>query len=101
MQFDITVLPGDGIGPEVISEGIKVLEAIGERFGHDFNFYYQLIGGLAIDKTGSALPQATLDACRESDAVLKGPVGGPKWDDPKAKVHPEDGLLALRGGLGL
>lgn len=101
MQFDITVLPGDGIGPEVISEGIKVLEAIGERFGHDFNFYYQLIGGLAIDKTGSALPQATLDACRESDAVLKGPVGGPKWDDPQAKVHPEDGLLALRGGLGL
>ena len=101
MQFDITILPGDGIGPEVASEGVKVLESIAERFGHDFNFYYQLIGGLAIDKTGSALPQQTLDMCLESDAVLKGPLGGPKWDDPKAKVHPEDGLLALRSGLGL
>ena len=101
MQFNLTVLPGDGIGPEVTSEAIKVLQATGNRFGHDFNLHYGLMGGVAIDETGTALPDDTLKMCRRSDAVLLGAVGGPKWDDPKAKVHPEDGLLALRKELGL
>ena len=101
MQFELTVLPGDGIGPEVTSEAIKVLQAIGKRFGHNFNLHYGLMGGVAIDETGTALPKDTLKMCKNSDAVLLGAVGGPKWDDPKAKTRPEDGLLALRKGLGL
>ena len=101
MQFNLTVLPGDGVGPEVTGEAIKVLLAIGKGFGHDFNLCYGLVGGVAIDETGVALPGDTLKTCKNCDAVLLGAVGGPKWDDPKAKVHPEDGLLALRKGLGL
>ena len=101
MQFNLAVLPGDGVGPEVTSEGIKVLQAIGNRFGHDFDLHYGLVGGGAIDETGAALPQDTLKMCRNCDAVLFGAVGGPKWDDPQAKVRPEDGLLGLRKGLGL
>ncbi|MCD6358955.1 MAG: 3-isopropylmalate dehydrogenase [Dehalococcoidia bacterium] len=101
MKFDIAVLPGDGVGPEVTAEAIKVLETIGERFGHQFNLYYQLIGGIAIDKTGSALPDDTLKMCQECDAVLLGAVGGPKWSNPGATVRPEDGLLAIRKELGL
>ena len=101
MRFNLVVLPGDGIGPEVTAEGVKVLQAIGNRFGHNFNLHYGLVGGVAIDKTGVALSQETLKMCQGSDAVLLGAVGGPKWDDPRAKVHPEDGLLALRKGLGL
>jgi len=101
VQFNLAVLPGDGIGPEVVSEGIKVLQAIGNRFGHNFDLHYGLVGGVAIDETGVALPQDTLRTCQSCDAVLFGAVGGPKWDDPQAKVHPEDGLLGLRKGLGL
>ncbi len=101
MQFNLAVLPGDGIGPEVTDEAIKVLQAAGNRFGHSFNLSYGLIGGVAIDKEGTALPPATLKMCRGSDAVLLGAVGGPKWDDPRATVRPEDGLLAVRKGLGL
>ncbi len=101
MQFNLAVLPGDGIGPEVADEGIKVLQAIGSRFGHNFNLHYGLIGGVAIDETGAALSADTLKMCKNCDAVLLGAVGGPKWDDPQAKVHPEDGLLAVRKGLGL
>ncbi len=101
MQFNLAVLPGDGVGPEVTGEAIKVLLSVGQRFGHDFNLHYGLVGGVAIDETGEALPGDTLKMCRRSDAVLLGAVGGPKWDDPQAKVHPEDGLLALRKGLGL
>ena len=101
MQFDLAVLPGDGIGPDVATEAIKVLQAIGNRFGHNFNLRYGLIGGIAIDETGTALPDDTLKMCRSSNAVLLAAVGGPKWDDPQAKVRPEDGLLALRKGLGL
>ena len=101
MQFEIAVLPGDGIGPDVINEGIKVLEAIGKRFDHRFNLKEGLVGGGAIDKEGTALSDATLKMCRQADAVLLGAVGGPKWDDPLAKVHPEDGLLKLRGELEL
>ena len=101
MQFNLAVLPGDGIGPEVIAEGIKVLQAIGRRFGHDFNLHYGLVGGVAIDETGVALSQDTLKMCRGSDAVLLGAVGGPKWDEPNAQVRPEDCLLTLRKRLGL
>ncbi len=101
MQFNLAVLPGDGIGPEVASEGIKVLQAIGSRFDHNFNLHYGLIGGVAIDKEGIALSPDTLKMCKSCNAVLLGAVGGPKWDDPRAKVRPEDGILALRKGLGL
>lgn len=101
MQFNLAVLLGDGVGPEVTSEGLRVLQAVGERAGHNFNLCHGLVGGVAIDETGSALPDDTLEMCRSCDAVLLGAVGGPKWDDPRAKVHPEDGLLALRKGLGL
>ncbi len=101
MQFNLAVLLGDGVGPEVATEAIKVLQAVGRRFGHDFDLHYGLVGGVAIDKAGTALSSDTLKMCQSSDAVLLGAVGGPKWDDPKAKVHPEDGLLALRKGLGV
>ena len=101
MQFNLAVLPGDGVGPEVTNEAIKVLQAIGKKYNHTLNLQNGLIGGIAIDETGEALPKDTLKMCQSSDAVLLGAVGGPKWDDPKARVHPEDGLLALRKGLGL
>ncbi len=101
MKFDIAVLPGDGIGPEVIGEGAKVLQAAGRKFGHEFILQYGLLGGISIDKNGVALTEETLDMCRGCDSVLLGAVGGPKWDDPKAKVRPEDGLLGIRKGLGL
>jgi 3-isopropylmalate dehydrogenase len=101
MQFELAVLPGDGVGPEVTTEGIKVLEAAGKKFGHSFKLHYGLVGGVAIDKEGTALSDDTVKMCQEANAVLLGAVGGPKWDDPLAKVHPEDGLLALRKGLGL
>ncbi|MFH0768174.1 MAG: 3-isopropylmalate dehydrogenase [Chloroflexota bacterium] len=101
MKFDLAVLPGDGIGTEVIAEGVKVLEAVGKKFSHQFELHYGLIGGIAIDQTGEALTKETLKMCQPCQAVLLGAVGGPKWDDPKAKVRPEDGLLAIRKGLGL
>ena len=101
MKFNITTLPGDGIGPEVMDEAVKVLETVGRKFGHQFEFHPGLVGGIAIDRTGSALTDETLEMCRKSDAVLLAAVGGPKWDDPSAKVRPEDGLLALRKELGL
>ena len=101
MQAKITLLPGDGIGPEVVAEGVKVLQAVAAKFGHTFAYTEALIGGIAIDTTGKPLPDETLAACRAADAVLLGAVGGPKWSDPSAKVRPEQGLLGLRGGLGL
>src|SRR4030066_2589560 len=101
MQFDIAALLGDGVGPEVVTEAIGVLEAVGKKFGHSFQFHHGLVGGAAIDAHGVAQTEETLKVCRSCDAVLLGAVGGPKWDDPKAKVRPEDGLLALRKGLGL
>jgi len=97
----ITLLPGDGIGPEVVAEGVKVLQAVAARFVHTFTLREALIGGCAIDATGEPLPEATVTLCRESDAVLLGAVGGPKWDDPQAKVRPEQGLLGIRKALGL
>ena len=101
MQARIAVLPGDGIGVDVIAEAVKVLRALGQSKGHTFVFTSGLIGGAAIDAVGTALPEETLALCRASDAVLYGAVGGPRWDDPTAKVRPEQGLLALRKGLGL
>ena len=101
MNYKIAVIPGDGIGPEVIDESIKVLNKIGEKYNHKFEYEYVQAGGCAIDETGNPLPEATLEACKKSDAVLLGAVGGPKWDDPNAKVRPEQALLGLRGGLNL
>ena len=101
MQAKIVTLPGDGIGPEVVAEGVRVLETVATKFGHHFDFEEHLIGGCAIDATGKPLSDETLEACRAANAVLLGAVGGPKWDDPRAAVRPEQGLLGLRKGLGL
>jgi 3-isopropylmalate dehydrogenase len=101
MEFDVAVLPGDGVGPEVITEALKVLQTVGDKFGHSFRLQEGLIGGVAIDALGTALNDETLKMCKQCDAVLLGAVGGSKWDDPQAKIHPEDGLLALRKGLEL
>ena len=101
MQANIVTIPGDGIGVEVVAEGVKVLKAVAAKYGHTFTFENHLIGGCAIDATGEPLPASTLEACKRADAVLMGAVGGPKWSDPSAKVRPEQGLLAIRKGLGL
>jgi 3-isopropylmalate dehydrogenase len=101
LSFKIAALGGDGIGPEVVAEAMKVLDAVRHRYGHVFEWGTGPVGGAAIDAYGTALPQATLDVVLQSDAVLFGAVGGPKWDDPKARVRPEQGILALRKSLGL
>ncbi len=101
MKARLCLLPGDGIGPEVLDQGVRVLETVATVYGHTFRFETASIGGCAIDETGDALPEDTLDACRESDAVLLGAVGGPKWSDPSAPVRPEQGLLKLRKEFGL
>jgi len=101
MQAKIAVLAGDGIGTEVTAEARRVLEAVADRHGHSFSFHKGLIGGTAIDETGNPLPDETVELCQSSDAVLFGAVGGPKWDDPTAKVRPEQGLLGIRKALGL
>jgi len=101
MEAKITLLPGDGIGPEVVAEGVKVLKAIGAKFGHTFEFTEALAGGIAIDQTANPLPDESLEACRQADAVLLGAIGGPKWSDPGAQTRPEQGLLKLRKELGL
>jgi len=101
MNFNITLLPGDGIGPEIVTEAVRVLETIASKHGHNFTFTERLMGGCSIDKYGSSLTDETLVDCQSADAVLLGAVGGPKWDDPNAKDRPEHGLLALRKGLGV
>jgi len=102
IQKQIAVLPGDGIGPDVINQAIRVLDTIAKKYNHQFSYQFALMGADAIDKTGDPLPQATLDLCKTSDAVLFGAVGHPKYDqDPNAKVRPEQGLLKLRKELGL
>ncbi len=101
MNATIAVLPGDGIGTDVTAEAVKVLGVVAQKFGHQLTLTPALVGGAAIDATGTALPDETLERCRRSDAVLLGAIGGPKWDDPRAAVRPEQGLLALRKGLGL
>lgn len=101
MKATIATLPGDGIGPEVTAEAVRVLETVAGKFGHEFKFTERLMGGCSIDKYGAALTDETLADCKASDAVLLGAVGGPKWDDPNAKVRPEQGLLGLRKALGV
>ena len=102
MTYKIAVLKGDGIGPEIVNEAMKVLDAIGSKYGHEFNYEEALMGACAIDETGNPLPDETLAVCRRSDAVLFGSIGHPKYDnDPNAKVRPEQGLLKLRKELGL
>lgn len=101
MKAQIALLPGDGIGPEVLAEGVKVLDRVAEKYQHQFTFTEGLIGGIAIDKTGNPLPEETVGICHKADAVLLGAVGGPKWDDPTANVRPEQGLLQIRKALGL
>ena len=101
MKFNVVVLAGDGIGPEICGATIEVMEAVGKKYGHAFSWKRELVGGTAIDKHGVALTDEALDLCKKSDAVLFGAVGGPKWDDPTAKVRPEQGILIVRKGLGL
>lgn len=102
MDFKIAVLPGDGIGPEIIEQAVKVLKAVGKKFNHNFHFEHALVGAAAIDATGNPFPEETFELCMNSDAVLFGSIGDPKYDnDPKAKVRPEQGLLAMRKKLGL
>ncbi|HJK06419.1 MAG TPA: 3-isopropylmalate dehydrogenase [Methanocorpusculum sp.] len=99
-EYKIAVLPGDGIGPEVVAEAVKVLKAVGLRFGHSFDLRYADFGGAAIDSSGSPFPPETERVCMESDAVLFGAVGGPKWDSLDPAIRPEKGLLALRKAAG-
>lgn len=102
MKNTIAVLSGDGIGSEVTGQSVKLLKKVADKFGHNFIFKNALVGAIAIDKTGNPLPDETLQLCKDSDAVLFGAIGDPKYDnDPIAKVRPEQGLLALRKGLGL
>ena len=101
MEALITVLPGDGIGPEVCAAGIKVLDAVASKYGHKFEYSEQLIGGAAIDAVQDPLPASTRASCVESDAVLLGAVGGPKWSDPNAPIRPEQGLLGLRAEMAV
>ena len=99
MEAVITLLPGDGIGPEVIAAARQVLESVAERHGHTFKWDEELIGGAAIDAVGDPLPEATVERCKVADAVMLGAVGGPKWSDPNAPIRPEQGLLKLRAVL--
>lgn len=101
MEYRITVLKGDGIGPEIVDEALKTLAAVGRKFGHEFMCTDALIGGAAIDETGVPLPQKTIDACLASDSVLLGAVGGPTWDAQPADNRPERGLLGIRKAMGL
>ncbi len=101
MEANLVLLPGDGIGPEVVAEAERVLAAIASKFGHKFSTRRLPMGGNAIDSHGDPLPEETLAACRASAAILLGAVGGPKWDDPRAKTRPEAGLLRIRKELGL
>ena len=99
MKFIIVVLPGDGIGPEVIHQTVRVLEVIASLTGHEFNFQERLIGGCSIDRFETPLTESVMADCRSADAILLGAVGGSKWDDPGAEVRPEQGLLRLRKEL--
>lgn len=101
MKAHLVTLPGDGIGVEVTTAALQVLKAVGSAFGHRFSTEERLLGGCAIDATGTALPDDTREACLQADAVLLGAVGGPKWDDPTAAVRPEQGLLDIRQTMGL
>jgi len=101
LEAVITLLPGDGIGPDVTDSAHQVLSSVAEKYGHQFEFNEELMGGAAIDAVGNPFPEATIAACQSADAVLLGAVGGPKWSDPTAAVRPEQGLLELRSALGV
>jgi 3-isopropylmalate dehydrogenase len=101
MKFSIAVIKGDGIGPEIVNEAIKVLDRVGEKFSHSFEYRQVLMGGCAIDATGIPLPDETVEVCKSSDSVLLGAVGGPKWDTLPGHLRPEKGLLGIRAALGL
>jgi 3-isopropylmalate dehydrogenase len=101
VNFRVVVLPGDGIGPEVTAQAVRVLTEVVQRAGHELQISEALIGGAAIDATGTALPESTVSACTAADAIFLGAVGGPRWDDPGARVRPEQGLLGIRKALGL
>ena len=101
MKATIAVLPGDGIGPEVVGKATELLSVVADKYGRQFDFVEGLIGGIAIDVTGDPLPAETVTICEEADAILLGAVGGPKWSDPTATVQPERGLLGLRQHFGL
>lgn len=102
MEKNIALLPGDGIGPEVAKQAVKALDAVGQKFGHKFNYTEALVGAVAIDATGDPFPEETYNVCKASDAVLFGAIGDPKYDnDPTAAVRPEEGLLRMRKSLGL
>ena len=96
VDANIVLLPGDGIGPEIVAQGTRILNAVAARFGHSFTTSEHPIGGNAIDDFGDPLPQPTIDACKTSDAILLGAVGGPKWDDPAAKTRPLAAMAARR-----
>src|SRR5659263_430873 len=101
MKYKLIILPGDGIGPEIVDQAVNTVNALAEKKGYDFDIKEALIGGIAIDKTGEPLPYETLKLCKESDAVLLGAVGGFKWDSLSGDKRPEAGLLGIRSGLGL
>ena len=101
MEYNIAVVKGDGIGPEIVSEAMLVLDKVGEKFGHKFNFQEVLAGGCSIDKNGIPLTDETIEICKNADSVLLGAVGGPKWDDVPSAKRPEKALLGLRAALGL
>ena len=101
MKMRIALVPGDGIGPDIVKEAVAVLEKVGKVFNHSFTFSTVLAGGAALDKFNLPLPEESLDVCKASDAVLLGAVGGPKWDNLPSNLRPEKALLGLRGGLGL
>ena len=100
-RWEIVALPGDGVGPDVLAAGRRVVDALGPRGGFSVVWHEILVGGCAIDAYGVAIREEDLAACRDADAVFLGAVGGPKWDDPDAAVRPEQALFAMRGGLGL
>lgn len=101
MNYNIALVRGDGIGPEIVDSAVRVLEKIGEKFGHTFNCTPYLAGGCAIDATGKPLPEETIEGCKNADSVLLGAVGGPKWDSMPGNLRPEKALLGLRSALGL
>ncbi len=99
MEKTIALIPGDGIGPDVVGQAVKVLDKVAEKYGHKFIYKEVIAGGSAIDKFGNPLPEEQLDICKSSDSVLLGALGGPKWDNVEPSIRPEKGLLGLRGGL--
>lgn len=101
MRIRLCLIPGDGIGPEIVNQAVKVLDNVAARFGHDVEYSEALLGGVAIDETGVPLPDETVEKCKASDAVLLGAVGGPKWDNIEKAIRPERGLLGIRKALGL